>query len=133
VGIERIKGKIDTGARTSDLHAVECEQVLDEGVVRSAFASFRSGARPCVRVSSWTRRGLSSGRNVMQNILSITLEKLADPSNELFLHVVFPVDEDRRKPFVADPETVGHLMFEEKIFTHHHLPHGAWIDSCHVA
>jgi hypothetical protein len=24
-------------------------------------------------------------------------------------------------------------MFEEKIFTHHHLPHGAWIDSCHVA
>lgn len=37
LGIERIKGKIDTGARTSALHAVECEQYFDEGVLRIRF------------------------------------------------------------------------------------------------
>jgi|GEM_PF-2332044 len=68
----------------------------------------------------------------MQKILSLTLEKLADPGNELFLYVVFAVDEDRRKPLVTDAETIGHLMLEEEIFPHHHLLHRAWIDSCHV-
>ena len=36
IGIDRIKGKIDTGARTSALHAVDL-QYFDEGVLRTRF------------------------------------------------------------------------------------------------
>ena len=37
IGIDRIKGKIDTGARTSALHAVDLHQYFDEGVLRIRF------------------------------------------------------------------------------------------------
>jgi len=37
IGIDRIKGKIDAGARTSALHAVDLHQYFDEGVLRIRF------------------------------------------------------------------------------------------------
>jgi hypothetical protein len=37
MGVDRIKGKIDTGARTSALHAVDMEEYFADGILRVRF------------------------------------------------------------------------------------------------
>ena len=37
IGVDRIKAKVDTGVRTSALHAMDTEEYFDEGVLRVRF------------------------------------------------------------------------------------------------